>query len=82
MSAKAEELMDEVLVLPEGDRREFARELLVKVAIDTDEGTWMNVDVSPDGTRIAFDMLGDVYVMPITGGTPTRIAGLLDVTVE
>ncbi|MFC7538013.1 amidohydrolase family protein [Sphingomonas sp. GCM10030256] len=45
-----------------------------KVQISTDEGTWMNVDVSPDGTRIAFDMLGDIYVMPMAGGTPTRIA--------
>ncbi|MES2902986.1 MAG: amidohydrolase family protein [Pseudomonadota bacterium] len=47
---------------------------LGKVPIDTDEGTWMNVDVSPDGRRIVFDMLGDIYVMPIGGGTPTRIA--------
>ncbi len=47
---------------------------LRKVPLDTDEGTWMNLDVSPDGTRIAFDMLGDIYVMPIAGGTPTRIA--------
>ena len=47
---------------------------LRKVPINTDEGTWMNVDVSPDGTRIAFDMLGDIYVMPIGGGNPTRIA--------
>jgi imidazolonepropionase-like amidohydrolase/Tol biopolymer transport system component len=47
---------------------------LRKVPISTDEGTWMNVDVSPDGSRITFDMLGDIYVMPITGGTPIRIA--------
>jgi imidazolonepropionase-like amidohydrolase/Tol biopolymer transport system component len=47
---------------------------LRKVKLDTDEGTWLNVDVSPDGSRIAFDMLGDIYVMPIGGGTPTRIA--------
>lgn len=47
---------------------------LRKVPIATDEGTWMNVDVSPDGSRVAFDMLGDIYVMPITGGTPVRIA--------
>lgn len=45
-----------------------------KVQLNTNEGTWMNVDVSPDGRRIAFDMLGDIYVMPIGGGTPTRIA--------
>ncbi|MCW3796696.1 amidohydrolase family protein [Sphingomonas sp. BN140010] len=54
---------------------EYPRGLtLRKVRIDTDEGTWMNVDVSPDGSRVAFDMLGDVYIMPINGGTPTRIA--------
>ncbi|MGN3975012.1 amidohydrolase family protein [Tsuneonella sp. SYSU-LHT278] len=47
---------------------------LRKVPVNTNEGTWMNVDVSPDGARIAFDMLGDIYVMPIAGGTPTRIA--------
>jgi len=36
--------------------------------IDTDEGTWINVDVSPDGERIVFDLLGDLYLMPIEGG--------------
>ena len=30
------------------------------LAFDTSEGTWMNVDVSPDGTQIVFDLLGDV----------------------
>lgn len=38
------------------------------VQIDTDEGTWMNVDVSPDGKEIAFELLGDLYVIPATGG--------------
>src|SRR5574338_1058192 len=28
----------------------------------------MSVDVSPDGKEIVFDLLGDIYVMPITGG--------------
>jgi imidazolonepropionase-like amidohydrolase/Tol biopolymer transport system component len=48
----------------------------VKVAFDTSEGTWMNVDVSPDGKRIVFDLLGDIYVMPTdgTGAAPaTRL---------
>jgi len=44
------------------------------VNINVDEGTWMDIDVSPDGKLIAFDMLGDIYTMPIAGGTPTRIA--------
>ena len=39
------------------------------VAFDTSEGTWMNVDVSPDGARVVFDLLGDLYVMPIGGST-------------
>ncbi len=44
-----------------------------EVRIETDEGTWMNLDVSPDGGTIAFDLLGDIYTMPIAGGTPRRI---------
>src|SRR3954469_5797422 len=34
---------------------------------ETDEGTWINVDVSPDGQQIVFDLLGDLYVMPVAG---------------
>lgn len=45
-----------------------------QVPIKTDEGTWMDVDVSPDGQTLAFTLLGDIYTMPISGGTPTRIA--------
>ena len=45
-----------------------------QVPIRTDEGTWMDVDVSPDGAMLVFSLLGDVYTMPITGGAPTRIA--------
>ena len=44
------------------------------INLDVTEGTWMSVDVSPDGQTIAFDMLGDIYTMPITGGTATNIA--------
>lgn len=32
------------------------------------EGTWMNLDVSPDGQQLIFDMLGDIYTMPVEGG--------------
>jgi len=38
-----------------------------QLAFDTSEGTWMNVDVSPDGRTVAFDLLGDIYTMPIAG---------------
>jgi imidazolonepropionase-like amidohydrolase/Tol biopolymer transport system component len=43
--------------------------------INTDEGTWMNLDVSPDGKEIVFDMLGDIYSMPITGGAAKLLSG-------
>jgi len=45
------------------------------IDIDVDEGTWMSVDVSPDGRTVAFDLLGDIYTMPISGGSATPIAG-------
>ena len=44
------------------------------VNIDVTEGTWMSLDVSPDGKTIAFDLLGDIYTMPISGGKATAIA--------
>ncbi|HSP94415.1 MAG TPA: amidohydrolase family protein [Thermoanaerobaculia bacterium] len=40
----------------------------VEAVIDTDEGTWMSLDVSPDGKEIVFDLLGDIYALPIGGG--------------
>ena len=39
----------------------------------TDEGTWMSLDVSSDGKTIVFDLLGDLYTIPIGGGSATRI---------
>ena len=39
----------------------------------TDEGTWMSLDLSPDGKTIVFDLLGDLYTIPATGGAATQI---------
>src|SRR5690554_8157218 len=38
------------------------------IRIATSEGTWMSVDISPDGQWVVFDMLGDIYRMPASGG--------------
>jgi len=38
------------------------------IAFDTTEGTRMNVDVSSDGETVVFDLLGDIYALPIAGG--------------
>ncbi|NRB65083.1 MAG: PD40 domain-containing protein, partial [Saprospiraceae bacterium] len=44
-----------------------------KIHLQTSEGTWLNLDVSPDGKTIAFDMMGDLYLLPIAGGKATRL---------
>src|SRR6266481_8713275 len=46
-----------------------------KIEFTTDEGTWMSLDVSPDGKTIAFELLGDIYTLPIAGGEAKLISG-------
>lgn len=41
--------------------------------IDVTEGTWLSVDISPDGKQLVFDLLGDLYLLPIEGGEATPI---------
>lgn len=43
------------------------------LAFTTHVGHWMSVDVSPDGQTLVFDLLGDIYTMPITGGKATAL---------
>ena len=44
-----------------------------QVPIDVTEGTWMSVDVSPSGDTLVFDLLGDLYTLPIIGGEATAL---------
>lgn len=46
-----------------------------EVSFSTQEGTWMNLDLSPDGREIVFDLLGDIYLLPVTGGQARLIRG-------
>jgi Tol biopolymer transport system component len=43
------------------------------IDIESTEATWMSVDVSPDGSKIAFDFMGDLYEIPFSGGEATQI---------
>jgi len=45
------------------------------ITIDTDEVTWSDVDVHPDGHTLVFHMLGDIYTVPISGGEATALTG-------
>lgn len=44
-----------------------------QIRFDASQGTWMSVDVSPDGKTLVFDLLGDIYTVPMGGGTATAI---------
>ena len=43
------------------------------LSFTTSEGTWMSLDLSRDGRTIVFELLGDLYTLPVTGGEATRI---------
>ncbi len=43
------------------------------ISFTTSEGTWISLDVSPDGKQIIFDMMGDLYSIPITGGKAKKL---------
>jgi Tol biopolymer transport system component/imidazolonepropionase-like amidohydrolase len=64
---------------PQGDAGRPAEGLILKtsetIEFTTDEVTWPSLDVSPDGRTILFDVLGDLYTLPIDGGQATRIMG-------
>jgi hypothetical protein len=38
-----------------------------EVTIDVRRGTWMSLDLSPDGGTLAFDLLGDLYTLAVAG---------------
>src|SRR5262245_22824575 len=64
---------------PQADSSRAAEGFVLKtsetVAFTTDEVTWASLDVSPDGRTILFEVLGDLYTLPIEGGPATRIMG-------
>lgn len=43
------------------------------IAFETDEGSWMSLDVSPNGEHMVFELLGDLYQLPIAGGNAKPI---------
>jgi Tol biopolymer transport system component len=44
-----------------------------KLSFNTQQGTWMSLDVHPNGKEIIFDMMGDLYTIPISGGKATKV---------
>jgi Tol biopolymer transport system component len=46
-----------------------------QITFSTDEGTWLSLNVSPDGKTIVFELMGDLYTLPIEGGPAKLISG-------
>ena len=44
-----------------------------RVRASLSEGSWISLDVSPDGETIVFDLLGDLYSMPFSGGRAKNV---------
>jgi len=40
-----------------------------QISIDTDEGTWLSPDISPDGGTLVFELLGDLFTVDTRGGS-------------
>ena len=38
------------------------------IEFDTDEATWLSLDLSPDGSTLVLEVLGDLYLLPVAGG--------------
>ena len=51
-----------------------AAEELREVQFDVSEGTWISLDISPAGNLIVFDLLGDIYTLPVQGGKARPLA--------
>ena len=43
------------------------------LSFTTDEGSWLSMDVAPEGDSLIFDLLGDLYRLPVDGGQAMRI---------
>ena len=55
------------------DALPFTDKETTKLEYTVSEGTWMSLDLMPDGNTIVFELLGDLYTLPIAGGKATRI---------
>ncbi len=43
------------------------------VEFSTDQGTWLSLDVSPDGKTLVLELVGDLYTMSFSGGDTHKI---------
>ena len=69
----AEKKDDPAAAKKKADKNELPLETKDKLEFETDEGTWISLDVTPDGRAVVFELLGDFYKVPIDGGDAVRL---------
>ena len=70
---KQEQLKDTVKVKKEAKKKNLPLKAEREISFTTDESSWMSLDVSPDGKTLVFDLLGDLYTLPVTGGKAVQL---------
>lgn len=55
------------------ENKDLPLEATRTVSFETEEATWMSLDMSPDGQTLVFDLMGDLYTIPASGGTATAL---------
>ncbi|MDG1527615.1 MAG: amidohydrolase family protein [Polaribacter sp.] len=69
----AQEKVDDKKKPKKAATKELPLEPERKLSFTTQQGTWMSVDVHPNGKEIIFDMMGDLYTIPISGGKAKKV---------
>src|SRR6267378_1472904 len=72
---KKEEKKDEKKTDKKDEKKGLPLKSERKIELTTDEGTWLSLDVSPDAKTIAFELVGDIFTLPIEGGQAKLISG-------
>ncbi len=66
--ASEESIDDSAEESAEDEDRGLPLETERTIEFETDEGTWLSLDLSPDGQTIIFELLGDIYTLDANGG--------------
>ena len=66
---KPQEKKDPAAEKKKADKNELPLEMPKKLEFETDEGTWISLDVTPDGRNLVFELLGDLYRVPVAPGS-------------
>ncbi|HEU4689520.1 MAG TPA: hypothetical protein VFS23_14200, partial [Vicinamibacterales bacterium] len=69
----AQEPQNEPAAGREKEKKDLPLETERTIEFETTEGSWISLDVAPNGRDIVFELLGDLYTLPMAGGEARRI---------